>query len=461
MKTKIVFIILIFTSVFAFPQGNADTELSTFDKILQLDKPAITGGIRMPTFTLGTGVVSYHGDIMNDEPANFSIGCNAIHFEMQQNITPYLQLGIRYLRSELRGNSYYPDIQTFFNFKTEVNSFGAFARYNFSNFSIVTKHSNILSPYTSLGISFLQRPEARGDWYTDNKKIYLWTDGSFRTSPETGYNASQASIVYRDFEYETALQVENIDNKKYYSPVILTFPVELGIEYNISKVLKINLGYQYHFTATNTLDDITKNEKNDARKGSKLPDGYSYAYVSLSAHLGNIQKKQKFEALDNEDYYVDWDEDQDGIDETEDDCPYTPRGVEVYANGCPLDDDNDGIPNFKDIENQTNAFFRDEHGKGMSEEELIDRMTKGDKLLQSELYTYYPDLMDGRTYAKQFYKRIPKKYKICDLDRNDYIDLDELLYTIDSFFDEGPDAGPGSVMTSKDLSELIEFFFLQ
>lgn len=461
MKTKIVFIILIFTSVFAFPQGNTDTELSTFDKILQLDKPAITGGIRMPIFTLGTGVVSYHGDIMNDEPANFSIGCNAIHFEMQQNITPYLQLGIRYLRSELRGNSYYPDIQTFFNFKTEVNSFGAFARYNFSNFSIVTKHSNILSPYTSLGISFLQRPEARGDWYTGNKKIYLWTDGSFRTSPETGYNASQASIVYRDFEYETALQVENIDNKKYYSPVILTFPVELGIEYNISKVLKINLGYQYHFTATNTLDDITKNGKNDARKGSKLPDGYSYAYVSLSAHLGNIQKKQKFEALDNEDYYVDWDEDQDGIDETEDDCPYTPRGVEVYANGCPLDDDNDGIPNFKDIENQTNAFFRDEHGKGMSEEELIERMTKGDKLLQSELYTYYPDLMDGRTHAKQFYKRIPKKYKICDLDRNDYIDLDELLYTIDSFFDEGPDAGPGSVMTSKDLSELIEFFFLQ
>ena len=461
MRTKIVFFILIFTSVFAFPQGNADTEFSTFDKILQLDKPAITGGIRMPIFTLGTGVVSYHGDIMNDEPANFSIGCNAIHFEMQQNITPYLQFGIRYLRSELRGNSYYPDIQTFFNFKTEVNSFGAFAKYNFSNFSFITKHSNILSPYTSLGISLLQRPEARGDWYTDNKKIYLWSDGSFRTCPETGYNASQATIVYRDFEYETALQVENIDNKKYYSPVIFTFPVELGIEYNISKVLKINLGYQYHFTATNTLDDITKNGKTEARKGSKLPDGYSYAYVSLSAHLANIQKKHKFEAIDNEDYYVEWDEDQDGIDETEDECPYTPFGGEVDANGCPLDDDNDGIPNFKDVERKTNAFFRDEKGKGMSEEELVDRMTKGDKLLQSELYTYYPDLLDGRTHAKQFYKRIPKKYKICDLDRNDYIDLDELLYTIDSFFDEGPDAGPGSVMTSKDLSELIEFFFLQ
>jgi hypothetical protein len=69
--------------------------------------------------------------------------------------------------------------------------------------------------------------------------------------------------------------------------------------------------------------------------------------------------------------------------------------------------------------------------------------------------------LNGSTINKQFYKRIPKKFKKCDADENDFIDLDELLNTINSFFDEGPDAGPGANLSSKDLSELIEFFFLQ
>ena len=214
-------------------------------------------------------------------------------------------------------------------------------------------------------------------------------------------------------------------------------------------------------TETNTLDDITHAGKTEARKGSLLPDGYSYAYVSLSTDLGQIQKKSKFEAVDNDNYIIDWDYDEDGIDETEDDCPYTPKGIDVFANGCPLDDDKDGIPNYKDVEQMTRAFFHDDMGKGMTEAELRARLTEGEKLSQDELYRFYPDLLNGGTLTKQFYKRIPKKFKICDIDKNEYIDLDELLLTINSFFDEGPNAGPGANLSSKELSELIEFFFLQ
>jgi len=42
------------------------------------------------------------------------------------------------------------------------------------------------------------------------------------------------------------------------------------------------------------------------------------------------------------------DSDGDGIIDSRDKCPNTPKGVAVNSDGCCLDDDNDGVPNYKD-----------------------------------------------------------------------------------------------------------------
>jgi len=42
------------------------------------------------------------------------------------------------------------------------------------------------------------------------------------------------------------------------------------------------------------------------------------------------------------------DSDGDGVGDDKDQCPNTPRGVEVDEVGCPLDDDGDGVPNYLD-----------------------------------------------------------------------------------------------------------------
>ncbi|WP_386077700.1 OmpA family protein [Vreelandella sp. F11] len=42
------------------------------------------------------------------------------------------------------------------------------------------------------------------------------------------------------------------------------------------------------------------------------------------------------------------DSDGDGVPDYRDQCPGTPAGVEVNANGCPLDSDNDGVPDYRD-----------------------------------------------------------------------------------------------------------------
>ncbi|WP_043525868.1 OmpA family protein [Litchfieldella xinjiangensis] len=42
------------------------------------------------------------------------------------------------------------------------------------------------------------------------------------------------------------------------------------------------------------------------------------------------------------------DSDGDGVPDYRDQCPGTPAGVEVNAEGCPLDSDGDGVPDFRD-----------------------------------------------------------------------------------------------------------------
>lgn len=455
MKNRILTVLLFVSPFLGYSQEKQPVSYSTFDKILRVDKAPLTSNLKMPVFTIGTGVVSFHGNIQNNEPANFSVGCNAIHFEMLQTLSPTLRLGIRYVRSEVRGSNYYPNINTFYNFKTEVNSFGAFVQYKLARKASELSNRKVLTPFVSAGISILQRPEARGDWKSNGENMYLWSDGSFRDMEESQTNASKAKILYRDYDYETSLQVENNEQRGYYTPIIFSAPLELGLTYNFSKACKMNIGYQYHFTATNTLDDVS-GQGTYNKKVSKWPDGFSYAYVSVTTDLSKIARKSNFESYYNESYYIPWDADNDGIDETEDDCPYTPEGIDVFANGCPFDDDNDGIPNYCDVEPETNAFFHDEKGRGLTEEQLVAIMQKNERLTQDELYVYYPDLLQGKSGKQGIYKRIPKKFKDCDLDLNEFIDLDELLAAINAFFDSSR-----SKMTSKDLSELIEFFFLQ
>jgi hypothetical protein len=40
--------------------------------------------------------------------------------------------------------------------------------------------------------------------------------------------------------------------------------------------------------------------------------------------------------------------DGDGVTENDDICPDTPRDVKVDENGCPVDEDGDGVPDYQD-----------------------------------------------------------------------------------------------------------------
>lgn len=468
MKKIGIILVITFLHVHLFSQTDeAKQHIDILDKILQLQKPPITPTLSFPIVTVGAGILNYHGDLPSQTPANFSIGTPAMHITLWQPLNEEFSLGLFAMRGTLTG-SYYPvKTNTALNFKTDITSFGTSVQYNFGHINQSTYVKNrIISPYIAIGIECLQRATPKGNLYNDTIQYYQWKDGTSRTIEETKYSSSKSKIVYNDYEYETAYEQKNIDNIPYYKPLTVSFPIDLGIQMNVTPNWNIKMGYQYHITSTDLIDNIgTKGLHYDTypeRKGNSSPDAFSYAYMSVSVNM--MVKKQKMwdnDSVSNIALLEFWDADNDGIDETMDDCPYTPAGVKVYANGCPLDDDRDGVPNYRDNESHTRAFFVNTEGVGMTERELIDRMKSIKTVEQREIYRFYPKLLNGGTVYKQFYKKIPWKYKILDADKNEYIDLDEMLTAIDTFFDEGPNAGVGASLAVKDLFELIEFFFLQ
>jgi len=99
-------------------------------------------------------------------------------------------------------------------------------------------------------------------------------------------------------------------------------------------------------------------------------DGYKSFNISLHYDLFTPGPNSDGEYFDDS-YYDDVDfvklenEDEDGdlVLDVDDYCPKTPIGVKVDANGCPLDDDNDGIANYLDAQKNTpEGSIVDEHG---------------------------------------------------------------------------------------------------
>jgi len=468
MKRIGVIVVFVLLQVFLFAQTNENKQnIELLDKLLQLDKPPITPTLSFPIVTIGSGIFRYHGDLPLQTPPNFTIGTPGMHISLSQPLNEKFSLDLFAMKGSLIGSYYPTKTNTALNFKTDLTSFGTSVHYNFGQIQKYSSPNNkILSPYIVIGIECLQRATPKGDLWNDTTLYYQWKDGTSRTIPETKFSTSKSKIVYRDYTYETAYEQKNIDNIPYYKPLTISFPIDLGLQIHINDYWNIKMGYQYHITSSDLLDNIsTKGIYYDIypeRKGNAKPDAFSYAYMSVSINIMSKERKMwDNDSISSIALLEFWDADNDGIDETMDECPYTPAGVKVYANGCPIDDDRDGVPNYIDKESHTRAFFVTSEGIGITERELIDRMKSVRTVEQREIYRFYPKLLNGGTVYKQFYKKIPWKYKILDSDKNDYIDLDEMLTAIDTFFDEGPNAGAGSTLTVKDLFELIEFFFLQ
>jgi len=178
-------------------------------------------------------------------------------------------------------------------------------------------------------------------------------------------------------------------------------PIGLGIMLDVSERIKINIGMNYAIT----MADI-----------DKTPEGNNDPMIitDFTIHYDLFTPKPKEYVYVDESYYNDVnfkafdveDEDGDLIPDVNDHCPKTPQGVEVDGNGCPLDTDHDGIPNYIDEQEYTPiGAVVNERGVQLTDEQF------------RSMYSEYASA--SRKYASHY-----NEYKIAEDDYktiNDYL----------------------------------------
>lgn len=440
-------VLVIFTGTDLFCQQDV-----YFEELLQR-VDTIENPVYKPMISIGYGALNFVGDVKSTSrmPAagNTALRINVSTFlDNSHNIL----LNFSFLSGSLTGEQRSTtDAVPNLNFKSDIRTIGASARYEFGHF---LSDQLKMRPYLALGIEQLSFT-TNGDLFDSNNELYnYWPDGSIRNVSTTFPGTSER--LHRDYVYETNLEKYERDNFNLgYSTNSFAIPVEIGFSLKMSPRISFNIGTEYHYTFTDFIDNVAAS--GTSVKGNRANDGYFLTHATLQFDMFSEPKTRTVELL-FADIEIDplffEDEDGDFVLDNADRCLGTPYGVATDSLGCPLDTDNDGVPDYLDLEPETpEGTWVDVQGVTITEDELIARLSRDKVMNRDDLETYL-ELIRGN-YLERRKENVPEKFAMLDLDEDGYISFDELLKVIDGYFDFTID------LSIDELRELNEFFFSQ
>src|SRR5690242_10603343 len=136
------------------------------------------------------------------------------------------------------------------------------------------------------------------------------------------------------------------------------FPVEAGLNFNLSSLINLELAYRMNFVDGDYLDGYSARPNHH--------DNFSYTHVGLQFALGNQSKPQlvfdnpvarlnnnlqtQIDTVKEQTKKLANDADGDGVADMFDKEPNTPAGCPVDSHGVSRDTDGDGVPDCKDKE---------------------------------------------------------------------------------------------------------------
>ena len=338
------------------------------------------------------------------------------------------------------------------NFRTSYNSIGAQLIIHL----VSQEKRRILVPFVSAGLEFISF-SPKGDLVSaEGGAYYYWNDGTIRNVEQNSPNAGDASLVHRDYTYETDLREANLDGLGQYSTSSLSVPAGIGGRMNLSGRGTFTRASTVHFTFTDYLDNIS-DAGSGQRQGDSKNDKFVYSSVGFGYDLSAPRETPKKKKYKNKDYkHIDFnalakeDQDKDGVTDLEDEGPDTPPNVSVDAKGRPLDGDQDGVPDYRDREmNSAKGALVTEDGRTLTDEIIAQ------KLLQDSIASLPTVHERGTESGTSKAKGIPDEYKKVDVDKDGIISSKEIGDAIDEFL-----AGKSSYDTDA-FYRLIDFYFSQ
>ncbi|MFL5763437.1 MAG: outer membrane beta-barrel protein [Bacteroidia bacterium] len=405
---------------------------------------------QLPSVAIGAGVLSFNGDVGSGAGlSSFSRIRAGYNLTIEQRIGKWMGVSVNGIYGKLSDSERGKDRNL--NFETQVIQGDLNLVLHFDNDKIMPRNS-VLAPYIFAGIGYMKF-DPHGDLRDKNDSLYYyWNDGTIHDASETAATASVSKVIQRDYTYETQLK----DSTTNYARNTLAVPVGIGFNLKLLHSLSVNVGATYYLTFTDWIDNF--------KAGSN--DKYIFANVSVQYTFGKeqddsdpIYNSVDFSALDR------LDSDEDGVNDGDDRCPGTPKGVKVNGRGCPDDNDEDGVPDYRDKELMTkHDALVDENGVTITDQMLAARQSDSLATERSELFNENPSL----AYLKDVESKlnngggktgnassIPYALRPADKNKDGFISADEIAAAIDSFFEGDSD------FTVEKLNDLIDFFFEQ
>ncbi len=343
--TFLLVALIVFNSVFA---------IENKDSIPEPKEKAPKEMFYGPTIGLGVGMFKFYGDILNANYGNPLISNIGYDLHVKQQLNSFLTAKFYVLFGTLSANERSMDRNL--NFRSRITVGGFALKYNFANF---LKEDRIISPFISLGIESVEF-HSKTDLYDRNGNEYnYWSDGSIRDMPENDPNAANASILQRDYIFETDMRELDYDGYGKYPERTFAIPLGAGALMHMTKNIDFTIGATFHFTFSDLVDNVTSESTGDrigVQSGTNGKDKFLMTSFSISYNFLKDEKNEEIKEFNEDIDYLAYDtddEDKDGVIDFIDECPWTPAGVEVDEKGCPLDKDKDFVPNYRDDELET------------------------------------------------------------------------------------------------------------
>lgn len=317
-----------------------------------------------PEISAGVGMLVYRGDLFEGRKSlNLFQNKLAFHIAASQPVTDFLNVNFFMLYGSLGANERTLVPERNLNFQSTITSAGFSLSYNFYH---VLKPDHKLEPFVSVGFEAFQFVSKTDLLDSYGNRYHYWSDGTIRNQVETQENLGTAIEITRDYEYETDIRESNADGFGDYNERSFAIPISVGYKLLLNDKVNFKMGVEYHWTFTDYIDGITS-ESRGLRSGNERSDRFYHTYIGLSYNLTQIPHTiaPDFSGDDR------GDTDLDSIPDFLDDCPATPLGVQVNDKGCPLDSDNDGIADYKDLElNSPSGSIVDSSGVALTDQDF-------------------------------------------------------------------------------------------
>lgn len=337
---------------------------------LSYSSNAMANKLPRPQVEVGLGVLSYFGDVGNLDGYGKSYDLNwAYNLTLRNRISNSFGLNIYALFGKVSSSEQFKAGNV--NFETDIKMGGLSVEYNFD--ALLPKTRNV-TPYISLGVSTFEFNPKSDLYDAEGNKYHYWDDGTLRRGPYTIAKDNASDILTRDGVYETDLRNTN-DGKNKYDLRSFSVPIGAGAMLNLTDAFTLRMGAEFHFTLTDNIDNINS-ETTTFAKSKKGNDYLLYSSLALAYNLHYTKKSKsplsKFnnQELQNLEFE---DEDDDGVADIIDLCPFTPAGVDVDMYGCPIDSDKDGVPDYLDLEpNSARNAYVDSDGVTLTDKDFED-----------------------------------------------------------------------------------------